>query len=57
MWDVLVVNWTRYSLIFCFKGAFLQYYDDFNVFRFDCAGGSKVIEKDGEWVDSQVQVS
>ena len=57
MWDLLVVNRTRQSLVFCFKGALLKYYDDVNLFGFDCDGGSKVREKDGEWEDSQVQVS
>ena len=42
---------------FCFKGALLKYYDDVNLFGFDCDGGSEVREKDGEWEDSQVQVS
>ena len=40
-WDVLVVNGTRKSLIYILKGALLQYYDNVNLFGFDCAEVSK----------------
>ena len=42
MWDVLVLNGTKKSLIYILKGAWLQYYGDVNLFGFDCAVGPKV---------------
>ena len=49
-------EWDEAEFIF-FKWSWLQYYDDVKLFGFDCAGGSKVRDKDGKWGGSQVYVS
>ena len=54
MWDVSVVNGMTHIYCFCFKESRLQYYDDINIFWFDCDRRPKIRDKGGEWGISQV---
>ena len=38
------------------KVSIFQYYDDVNLFGFDCAGRLEGLEKDGDWRGNQVQL-